>query len=845
MRNRIILLAVVIMISIAGIALNPPSSTATALVVSAMPRATPQKPLNEEEVGAMLDELEEGLPELVNDEDAVAAIKEKWEARQDLVGNTPLQIIRYLYADVRSVKDDKETLAALWKAWWNKFGTPPPVVKSVPLPARTVPETTRPPTADPSNGTVANTAPGSPCPNLFVHDRYPMRAWLSAAASADGSKLIAAAGSYKGLNFDVHGFSNEGDVGIEQWYKQLVVGTDNLYTSSDAGGTWVARESPRKWIAVASSADGSRLIAAEVGGRLYTSTDSGVTWTPRESNRLWIAVSSSADGKKLAAAAMAGQIYISNDAGATWIPRATAGYWRSIASSADGTTLVAATSMFNGMTIQCLKGFIYVSTDSGVTWTPRYQAGNWFSVATSADGRKMVAAQYLVTGSCDDIEPVAGIYRSTDGGVTWANLNVSLGGKKIEYNPWFSVATSADGTKIVAVDQKYYGTQEFSDRGDAGYGALWTSSDSGKTWVIQAVPDMNKRWTAAAISGDGNVIIGLIYNSDHWISRDGGVRWLKGGNDGSEWREVAVSSDGKKMMAIVVGEGPIIASSDSGVTWAGVGPTRRWEDISVSADGSRLAATAYVINCPKRNDDGSYGDHDDPGEILTSANSGSGWTSRSKSKSWSLVSSSSDGKVLAAAHSVTLRMANGHIRGNRTSQIFTSNDYGATWTPHETAQYWTGLAVSSDGSRMAAVGKNTQIYVSADSGETWTPHENTREWVAIASSADGAKLVAAAISGRIYTSADYGATWTARMTDQHWRGVASSADGTKLVAAEKGGYLYTSWDSGATWAKRAFKTEWVTVACSGDGSKMIAASDAGELVISTNFGATWNMQEGE
>jgi hypothetical protein len=845
MKKIIILMSVIIIFAAVGLT-TPRISTASANAASAVPQATPQKPLNEEEVGAMLDELKEGLPELINDEDAVAAITEKWDAREDLVGNTPLQIIRYLYADVRSVKDDKETLAALWKAWWNRFGPPPPVVKTVPQPARTVPEPTRPPTAGPSNGTVANTAPGAPCPNPRVPDRYPMRAWLAAAASADGSKLIAAAGSYKGLNFVVHGFSNEDKVGIEQWYKEFVVGTDNLYTSSDAGSTWVARESPRKWIAVASSADGSRLLAAEVGGRLYTSADSGITWTPRESNRLWIAVSSSADGRRLAAAAMAGQIYISNDAGATWAPRATQGYWRSIASSADGTTLVAATSMFDGkMIVPGLKGFIYVSTDSGVTWTPRSAEGNWFSVAVSADGQKMVAAQYLVPYSFDDIERIAGIYRSTDRGVTWTNLNVSLEGKKIEYNTWFSVATSADGTKIVAVDQHYSALQEGRDREDAGYGALWTSSDSGKTWVIQAPPGMNRRWTAAAISGNGNVVIGLIYNSDHWISRDGGNRWSKGGNDGPEWREVAVSSDGKKVMAIVEGEAPIIASSDLGATWAEAGPKRRWEDISLSADGSRLAATAYVINCPKRNDDGSYGSHDDPGEILTSANSGSGWTSRSKSKPWSLVSSSSDGKVLAAAHSVMLRMANGHIRGNRTSQIFISNDYGATWTPHETARYWTAFAVSSDGSRMAAVGKDTQIYVSADSGETWTPHENAQEWVAIASSADGAKLVAAAISGRIYTSADYGETWTARLTDQHWRGVASSADGTRLLAADKGGWLYTSWDSGATWAKRAFKTEWVSVSCSGDGSKMIAASNIGEFVISTDFGATWKLLEGE
>jgi hypothetical protein len=842
MRNRIVLLAVVAMISIAGLTLNPRSSIAESLAFSAVPQATPQKPLNEEQVGAMLDELEAGLPKLINNEDAVAAIKEKWDARQDLAGKTPLQIIRILYRDVSSVTNDKETLAALWKAWWARFGAAPITSQ----PARKVPETTTQSSAGSSSGTVANTAPGTPCPQPFVHDRYPMRAWLAAAASADGSKLIAASGSYKGLNFEVKGFSKDDQIGIEQWYKEKVVGTDNLYTSTDAGGTWVARESPRRWIAVASSADGSRLLAADVGGRLYTSADSGVTWTPHESNRLWIAVSSSADGKKLAAAAMTGQIYISNDAGATWTPRATAEYWRSIASSADGTTLVAATSMFDGMLIKPgLKGFIYVSTDAGVTWTPRSAEGNWFSVAVSADGQKMVAAQYHVPYAFDDIERVAGIYRSTDRGVTWTNLNVSLEGKKIEYNPWFSVASSADGTRLVAVDQHYSSTQEGRDRPDAGIGALWTSSDSGETWVIQAVPDMNRRWTAVAISGNGNVIIGLIYNSDHWISRDGGERWLKGGNEGTEWREVAVSSDGKKMMAIAEGDGPMLASPDSGVTWAGVGPSRRWEDISLSVDGSRLAATAYGNNCPKRNDDGSYGKYDDPGEILTSENAGADWTSRSKSKSWSLIRSSSDGKVLAAAYSVIDRMANGHIRGNRPSQIFISNDYGATWTPHETEQYWTGLAVSSDGFTMAAVGKNSQIYVSNDSGETWKAHETAREWVAIASSDDGAKLVAAAISGRIYTSADSGETWTARLTDQHWRAVASSADGTRLLAADKGGWLYTSSDSGATWTKRAFKTEWVSVACSGDGSKMIAASNIGELVISTDSGATWKIQEGE
>jgi len=60
---------------------------------------------------------------------------------------------------------------------------------------------------------------------------------------------------------------------------------------------------------VASSSDGTKLIAAVVGGQLYTSVDSGATWLPSESNRNWISVASSSDGNKLVAAVHGGRIY--------------------------------------------------------------------------------------------------------------------------------------------------------------------------------------------------------------------------------------------------------------------------------------------------------------------------------------------------------------------------------------------------------------------------------------------------------------------------------------------------------------------------------------------------------
>ena len=86
---------------------------------------------------------------------------------------------------------------------------------------------------------------------------------------------------------------------------------------------WIPRENNRDWRSVASSADGSKLVAAAQNEQLYTSTDSGLSWVPRESARDWRSVASSADGSKLVAAENGGQLYTSTDSGVNWVPRET------------------------------------------------------------------------------------------------------------------------------------------------------------------------------------------------------------------------------------------------------------------------------------------------------------------------------------------------------------------------------------------------------------------------------------------------------------------------------------------------------------------------------------------
>lgn len=89
--------------------------------------------------------------------------------------------------------------------------------------------------------------------------------------------------------------------------------------------TWVARNAGvKQWGSVASSADGTKLVAVVSTGQggpgnfapIYVSTDSGVTWTPRENARNWSAVASSIDGTKLVAVGNSepAQIYAVNSA---------------------------------------------------------------------------------------------------------------------------------------------------------------------------------------------------------------------------------------------------------------------------------------------------------------------------------------------------------------------------------------------------------------------------------------------------------------------------------------------------------------------------------------------------
>lgn len=281
------------------------------------------------------------------------------------------------------------------------------------------------------------------------------------------------------------------------------VGQAVRLSPSAAGEEWQARGSSQgSWVAVACSADGTRLLAATESGRLYVSQDAGITWAPRESNRTWRAVTVSADGMRMAAAS-SGRIYVSSDAGATWTARGESLSWRGLASSSDGMRLVAGSQ----------GGWLQTSSDFGLTWTPRETRRNWRSVASSDDGMRLAA-----------VDSPGRIYVSTDGGVTWMATGPTA--------DWRALAGSADGQRWFAA---------------ARDNRLYISADGGVQWSAR---EPSRRWTGLASSADGSHVVATAENSQIFVSRDFGSNW-QARDEARAWTAVASSGNGTRLLASV------------------------------------------------------------------------------------------------------------------------------------------------------------------------------------------------------------------------------------------------------------------------------------------------------
>jgi photosystem II stability/assembly factor-like uncharacterized protein len=244
---------------------------------------------------------------------------------------------------------------------------------------------------------------------------------------------------------------------------------------------------------------------------------------------------------------------------------------------------------------------IYISTNYGITWVSNGISGfsNCKALAASADGARLAAA---ADGA---------IFVSTNLGASWQSNTISADG----YNP---LACSADGSNLALIS--YPGT------------AIYFSTNSGSTWFPNSPPVSDLR--SVSLSADGKTVVAA-NASTIILSTNLGQNWSTQGalptNAGAPIRILAASSDCVRLA--VANFVSIYTSTNAGITWwsNGFPVIPQWLSVAVSADGARIAAANL------------------PGQIYTSTNSGLNWSSNNApSKSWLSIASSADGRRLLA-----------------------------------------------------------------------------------------------------------------------------------------------------------------------------------------------------
>ena len=232
---------------------------------------------------------------------------------------------------------------------------------------------------------------------------------------------------------------------------------------------------------MASSSDGTYLIAGVFDGHLLYSSDGGTSWSTSNAPTIaWYGVASRGDGRVAIAQVYSnGGLYISSDFGATWslISSAPQLSWNGISSSADGSTWIASSNQPNA---------IYRSVDGGLHWSILSSApspGYWSGVSCNSD----CSVIYASDGG-------GRIYKSTDSAASWFALPVSS-------LSWTSIFCSADGTRVATV---------------AFGSGIYLSTDSGASFSATSAASNN--WEFVTGTSDCGIVFAADQNGRVWKS---------------------------------------------------------------------------------------------------------------------------------------------------------------------------------------------------------------------------------------------------------------------------------------------------------------------------------------
>ena len=206
------------------------------------------------------------------------------------------------------------------------------------------------------------------------------------------------------------------------------------WTAVESGIIWKQTTAPGKdWTSVASSSDGTHLVAASYVNYIYTSTNSGTNWTQTTAPvETWYSVASSSDGTHLVAGVYGGGVYTSTNSGANWTQAAAPSEeWESVASSSDGTHLVA---VVDGGGIYTYSAIVAVSSGTQGSMASMEYVGNGQWQAVTSPNVAVLNVNQTFTGQNNFMGNNVGIGNTSPAYPLDVNGDIGLEGTHLIYN---------------------------------------------------------------------------------------------------------------------------------------------------------------------------------------------------------------------------------------------------------------------------------------------------------------------------------------------------------------------------------------------------------------------------
>ena len=357
----------------------------------------------------------------------------------------------------------------------------------------------------------------------------------------------------------------------------------------------------------------------------------------------------------------------------------------------------------------------------------------------------------------------SGVYKSTDGGATWAPANAGMGSARV-------VALLIDTTTPTTLY--------------AGGSGVYKSLDAGATWAQVAsgitVQSMVMDLGAPAVLYAGTASHGM------QKSTDGGASWVSINTGLYDSYVAAVALNPATPTTLYAGTSAGARKSvDAGATWATVGgglPTT--EVFTIAIDPSTPNTVYAGVN---------------NGYVYKSIDGGASWTQ-------------AGGAVPGGAYRIFIDPANGSNVYVRTGGgLYKSMNAGANWSPiNGQPPYVQALAFDPTNPATLYAGTfSAGVFKSGDAGMTWAAASNglrASQVNAVVIDPATPTTLYAATEGGVFTSPDAGAHWTALglatsrvpslAIDPLAPGTIYAGTGNGLMKTANGGGTWSMADSG-------------------------------------------------